>query len=102
MRPKKGQSVLEYTVLLIIVMAAFVATSQYLKRGIQGRWKESVDELGDQYDPTVMATNLRYTLRANATTEMSTQPDAAGGWTQRIDSSNSIETKTGEGRADSY
>ena len=57
-RDKKGQSVLEYTVLLIVLMGAFIGIQNYMKRGVQGRWKASIDELGEQYDPRTADTNL--------------------------------------------
>ena len=46
-----GQSLMEYILVFVIVAGALLATQIYIKRGIQGRWKQSVDELGDQYDP---------------------------------------------------
>ena len=95
MRLNKGQSVVETTLLIIIVMAALLSASNYIKRGIQGRWKESTDSLGEQYDPTSMQTNIRYALDANSTTVITTQKGVGGVWTNRVDVANSVETKTG-------
>lgn len=48
---KKGQSTLEYAVLITIIIAALLAMNQYIKRGIQGRLKSSTDDVGDQFSP---------------------------------------------------
>ena len=47
----RGQSALEYTTLIVCLIAALLAMGTYIKRGVQGRLKESGDELGQQYDP---------------------------------------------------
>ena len=46
---RKGQSTLEYAVLIVIVIAALLAMNQYIKRGIQGRLKSATDDVGDQF-----------------------------------------------------
>lgn len=93
---KKGQSAVEYTLLIIIIIAVFVATSLYIKRGIQGRWREAVDSIGEQYDPTAMGTDLTHTLVSSANTFIETVPGSGGYWTMRTDTSNSVETRSGE------
>ena len=45
----KGQSTLEYAVLIIIVIGALLSIQVYIKRGIQGRLKSAADDIGDQY-----------------------------------------------------
>jgi len=42
---KKGQSILEYAILVAIVIAAVVVMQVYMKRGVAGRIKESSDRL---------------------------------------------------------
>ncbi len=59
---KKGQSTMEYAIILIIVIGALLASQQYFKRGIQGRWKASIDDLADQYDPQATNSTLHHTL----------------------------------------
>lgn len=41
---KKGQSTAEYAILIGLVIATAVAVQTYVKRGLQGRFKDSVDE----------------------------------------------------------
>jgi Flp pilus assembly pilin Flp len=46
---KRGQSTLEYAVLVVIIIGALLTLQVYIKRGIQGRLKSSADDIGDQY-----------------------------------------------------
>ena len=48
---KKGQSTLEYAVLIIIIIGALLSIQVYIKRGIQGRLKSATDDIGDQFSP---------------------------------------------------
>jgi uncharacterized protein (UPF0333 family) len=47
----KGQSTLEYAILIIIIIGALLTIQAYIKRGLQGRTKSSADDIGEQYDP---------------------------------------------------
>lgn len=46
---KRGQSTLEYTVLMVIVIGALISLQVYIKRGLGGRYKSAADDIGDQY-----------------------------------------------------
>ena len=48
---KKGQTTLEYAVLIIIIIGALLSIQVYIKRGIQGRLKSATDDIGDQFSP---------------------------------------------------
>ena len=48
---KKGQSTLEYAILMIIIIGALLAIQQYIKRAYQGRLKSASDDIGDQFSP---------------------------------------------------
>lgn len=50
-RREKGQSTLEYAILIIIIIAALLSIQVYIKRGIQGRLHDAADDIGDQYSP---------------------------------------------------
>ena len=50
-RRKKGQSTLEYVILIIIILGALLSIQFYIKRGIQGRLKSAADDIGDQFSP---------------------------------------------------
>lgn len=101
-RYKRGQTVLEYIVLIIIVLGALLAISNYFKRGLQGRWKAAMDDMGDQYDPRVADTSLRHTLVQTTNTSIIAINQAGGFWTQRTDESLSTERKTGNVSVGSY
>jgi uncharacterized protein (UPF0333 family) len=85
----KGQSTLEYVILIGFVVAALIAIGVYMKRGIQGRLKESSDQVGDQY--SAGNTTAKYTTVMDV---QQTESMAAGGQTTTtID--RSIQSKTG-------
>src|ERR1039457_2040647 len=46
---KRGQSTLEYAVLIVVIIGALLTIQVYLKRGVQGRLKSAADDIGDQY-----------------------------------------------------
>jgi len=48
---QKGQSTLEYAILIIIIIGALLSIQVYIKRGIQGRLKSATDDIGTQFSP---------------------------------------------------
>ena len=44
---KKGQNVVEYSILIALVVGAAIAMQTYVKRGLQGRVKDAVDYTGN-------------------------------------------------------
>ena len=46
---KKGQSTLEYAILIVIIIAALITLQTYIKRGIGGRLKSATDDIGDGF-----------------------------------------------------
>lgn len=97
-RRQKGQSVLEYTVLLVIVMGALIAMTQYIKRAVQGRWKTVVDDMGDQYDPRLTEIRINHTVVVNQDSTIRAVKlggQEVGYWTSRVDQSNVLDQKVG-------
>lgn len=45
----RGQSTLEYVILLGFVIAALIAMGIYMKRGFEGKLRSSTDDIGEQY-----------------------------------------------------
>jgi len=72
-RRQKGQSTLEYAILIIIIIGALLSIQVYIKRGIQGRLKSATDDIGDQFSPG--NTNV---LRTMTTTSQSKDTFKAG------------------------
>lgn len=50
---KRGQSTLEYAVVIAVVVAALVVMQLYVRRGFQGRLRQSADDIGEQFAPKV-------------------------------------------------
>jgi len=65
---KRGQSTLEYAVLIVVIIAALIAMQVYLKRGLQGRLRESSDQIGEQFSPGYTVSN-RVTTSGSSVTE---------------------------------
>ena len=103
MRNRKGQTILEYTVIVIIILGVMIAMKDYVKRGIQGRWKSATDDFGEQYDPQAVNSNIMYATQVNSDSivtvengsDNSTGQLEQGQWTNRLDTSNAVETKIG-------
>ncbi len=68
MHSHRGQSVFEYVVLLVLVVAALVAMRIYMKRGIAGGLRQAVDSVGEQYSPRHTAGNTNLILHSNIVT----------------------------------
>lgn len=70
----KGQSIIEYSVVAICVVAALLGMQYYIKRTIQGRFRESADAIGEQYAPRHTNSTITTTHTGNSeieTTEVS-------------------------------
>jgi cytoskeletal protein RodZ len=94
---KRGQSTLEYVVLIIIIIGALISIQVYIKRGVQGRLRSAADDIGDQYDDG--NTNvLKTTKRASETYEefangaTTSQIGAGGELTNTTDNSVIVNT----------
>lgn len=99
---RNGQTMVEYSVLIIIVLAAFLATGTYIKRSMQGRWKSAMDDFGDQYDPRTATGSIVYRLNASSNSIVNIMPDHGVFTTQRTDATDSTETVTGNITVNSY
>jgi hypothetical protein len=97
---RKGQSTVEYAVLIIIVVGVFLAMQQYIKRGFQGRMHAAADDLGEQYDPRLVNSIMTYNVTANSESAVKVTPAKVdgfeGSYTTREDKTHSIERRTGK------
>ncbi len=66
LRKQKGQSVLEYAMIVAVVVAGLIAMQIYMKRGIQGKLRSSTDDIGAQFDAG--NTNITSNRSRNGTT----------------------------------
>ena len=88
-RDHRAQSMLEFTVLTIIIIAVFLSMSSYVKRGMQGRWKSAVDDFADQYDPQQTNSTAEYTADTESNTTITTPSNT----TFRSDNTRSLEQR---------
>ena len=65
---KRGQSTLEYAVLIVVIIGALLTIQFYIKRGVQVRLKSAADDIGDQYSDGNM-NEIRSTHRTSNTEE---------------------------------
>ena len=63
----KGQSTMEYAILIIIIIGALLSIQVYIKRGVQGRLKSAADDIGEQFSPG--NTNATITTRSFSRTQ---------------------------------
>ena len=71
MRNRSGQSVVEYAVMIAVVIAALLIIQIYMRRGVQGKLRESTDQVGEQFTPhsaTYSLTRTYDSTRADTTT----------------------------------
>ncbi len=61
---KRGQSTLEYAILIIIIIGALLSIQVYIKRGVQGRLKSATDDIGEQF--SVGNTNVIKTMTTSS------------------------------------
>jgi Flp pilus assembly pilin Flp len=100
LRKFKGQSTLEYALIVAVVVGGLIAMQIYMKRGVQGKLRESTDQIGEQFDAektTVSRTTTRtgstvQEVKAGVTTSYTGSADSTGSSVQ-----GSAETRTETG-----
>ena len=65
---RRGQGILEYSILIICIAAGLLAMQYYVKRAIQGRVRQSADSIGEQYSPGHMEESTITTTQKGKTT----------------------------------
>ncbi len=92
-----GQSFMEFTALMMIIVGALISVQMYFKRGVQGRWKSAVEEMTEElYDPRFTESNMLYQTKADSVVEIFTATDSDGKLqTIRTDRTNSTDTRHG-------
>jgi len=48
---RKGQSTLEYALIIAVIVAGLLLMQHYIRRGFAGRLKTASDDMGEQFDP---------------------------------------------------
>lgn len=63
-----GQSLVGYSVLMVVVVAALLSMQVYMKRGMMGKLRAVADSVGGQYGPKETTANFTQTSHADTTT----------------------------------
>jgi hypothetical protein len=64
---RKGQSTLEYALIIAVVVGGLMVMQHYVKRGYQGKLKSSADDMGTQFDPLSFSSTINVSQYANVT-----------------------------------
>jgi hypothetical protein len=75
----KGQSTLEYALIIAVVVGALLAMQVYFKRGVQGKLRESTDDIGNQYSAGNVQAKYITTQTGSKVTKESVGTTEAGG-----------------------
>ena len=71
LRKTRGQTALEYVVLLVVVIAALLAAGKYFRRAKEGGIREAADQIGGQFsaaETTTDYTTVTHSKRSDAVT----------------------------------
>ena len=71
LRNRKGQSTFELTLTIVVVIAAVIAMSIYMKRSVMGKMRETGDQVGGQFSP--LQTTNNYTRTFTGTQDENSQ-----------------------------
>ena len=66
-RHSRGQTTLEYAILVAAIVAATLGVQNYLRRGIHGRVRDSTDRLGSQWDAGSSTYTTNTTISSTST-----------------------------------
>lgn len=102
---KRAQSTLEYAVIIAVVVAALIAMQAYVKRGLQGKYRQASDDIGEQYSPGRTTSNQTINSHVDSTenitlgsTGEAAQPstDTTSNQTQNRSRNESVQNEEGE------
>lgn len=75
-RKNRGQSTLEYAMVIACTVGAFITMQFYTQRGMQGRLRAEADNLGQQYSP-------RHTTSSQTITSTSSGRTVTETWSEK-------------------
>jgi hypothetical protein len=87
---RKGQSTLEYAIVVAIIVGGLLAMQFYVKRGWEGKLKAAADNMGEQFEPAKYTATLTSTSNSDAH-----QTEAAGVSTTTLNA-DSVSNKVGQ------
>ena len=66
----RGQTTLEFALLIAVVVGALLAMQVYMRRGVSGKVKESTDQIGEQFDSNSASYNFTRTSASTGVREI--------------------------------
>lgn len=88
----RGQSTIEYTLMIVAIIGALLAMQVYFKRGVQGRLRDNVENIGKQYDPA--SANITSNLSVSSSSTANTVSIEEGGKLKTTTTTNSTTNST--------
>jgi hypothetical protein len=86
---RKGQSTLEYAIVVAIIVGGLLAMQFYVKRGWEGKLKSAADDMGEQFEPAKYTGNLQLSSSSAVTQNI------AAGVTTVTHTANAVNAKSG-------
>lgn len=80
MRRTRGQSTIEYVLLIAVIIVAMLAVQIYCKRAVEGRMKQSADQIGEQWSTA----DSDYTIDVSTTGARQEKLETSGKTTSTI------------------
>ena len=65
MKNRKGQSTFELTLTIVVVIAAVIAMSIFMKRSVMGKLRETGDQVGGQFSPKSTTNDYTRTFKGS-------------------------------------
>ena len=90
---KRGQSTLEYVIIIVAIVLAFLFMQTYIRRAVSGRLKTAADDVGFQFSTANTATFNLTTTRDSKYTETGTT--VGDTYTVTTDFTKDITNRTG-------
>ena len=90
-RAKKAQSTLEYALLITVVIGGLLTMQSYMKRGLQGKLKETTDQIGEQYSPGLTEAIYDFSTTSSTTEFIGDRVTTATSGTQTTDTQMDIK-----------
>lgn len=88
----RGQTAMEFAILIMAIVTALVAMQVYIRRAVQGRVRSAVESIGEQYDPNATTSEFDITQRSNTTTVTDTSTQGEAGQIKKTVSTTYIYT----------
>lgn len=62
MKHRKGQSTVEYAIIIAVIISALLVMQFYMRRGVMGKLREGTDQIGEQFNPFEHSGNVTRTF----------------------------------------